>query len=180
MSGPTPVTRLPAVKVIARRGGTAHETVSDADGVFRFVGLAPGQYRVLAQPGPPFKPLFTEDGVQSVTLDRCLGEASFNFIAQAFQGQVLRSNGAPAANARVTIVDADKPTPEYIVRTTTDARGRWKVDGLGDGRYRVSVSLPSIGGQLEPRTWYPGVSSEAQAQVIVLRERPHQVDLTVP
>jgi hypothetical protein len=69
------------------------------------------------------------------------------------------------------------------VITFTDARGRWTIDGLPDGRYLVGFNVfqaPSARSPFPP-LWYPGVAQAGNGAEIALRDqRPRQLDLTLP
>ena len=172
---------LPDIKVVARTGSTVHETTTDETGAFRFIGLEPGRYTVRVDPNERFKPMF--DREVTAQLDDCSAEADLLLTAASLKGTVRRSDGSPARDLPITVVDAKRVSASDSVITFTDAEGRWTIDGLPDGRYLVGFNVfqaPSARSPFPP-LWYPGVAQAGKGEEIALRDqRPRQLDLTLP
>jgi uncharacterized protein (DUF2141 family) len=95
----------------------------------------------------------------------------------AISGRILDSAGNPLEHATVTAEGADKKD------ATTDENGRYRIGGLGPGRYRVNAVrdqmlnfmvkpeiLPDGSRQLdEVTTYYPGTVAARQAQRVEVK-----------
>jgi hypothetical protein len=173
---------LPGITVVASAGAMKYEATTDDTGVYRFVGLAPGQYTVRANTEAPIKPMF--DREVTARLDGCSAEADLYLTAASLSGTIRRHDGAPAPGGlRVTVVDAAHVSPSRSAIGFTDADGRWQVDGLPDGQYLVGVNIAQAPTALAPfpTVWYPGVTASGSRQEISLRDqRPRQLDFTLP
>ncbi|WP_439598184.1 SdrD B-like domain-containing protein [Falsiroseomonas sp.] len=149
---------------------TGRAAVTDADGLFRFEGLAAGTYRLAFAPqaAQPFSPLGDSDadprsGV-TAPLALAAGEAgrldAGVFTPAALGGhawQDLDGDGSRAAGeaalsgAGVRLLDA---TGRVLAATRTDAEGAWRFSGLAPDFYRVEIA--SGEGALEP-SWRSGL-----------------------
>ena len=107
--------------------------------------------------------IFTAHGVTSLTAD---GSATADIVLErgaAISGRVLYADGSPAGQLSVQPQDAkasDKPLPTNVpfdpivmMKTmftrssyTTDDLGRFRLNGLKPGLYRVVVTEPSLSG----------------------------------
>ncbi|RMG16709.1 MAG: carboxypeptidase regulatory-like domain-containing protein, partial [Planctomycetota bacterium] len=118
-----------------RRGEPPRERRQETDGLggFSFV-VEPGYYRVGAT-----LPGFAPTRAQVVRLasgeDRDLGELALR-ASCSLRGRVLSADGLPLAGAEVV---ADGRAQE--VRARTDAEGRFRLAGLGEGLFVVGASL---------------------------------------
>jgi len=108
---------------------------------------------------------------------------------------VTDSQGRPLADERVMLSRLDKngrpQSDNYYGRNfemfQTDDRGVYRIYGLPEGRYLVSVGaqqsvgMVSNGGTFYPRTFYPDATSESEAKVIELSEGSENtnIDITV-
>jgi hypothetical protein len=178
---PAIVGGLPDIKVVARTGSTAQETITDETGAFRFIGLEPGRYMLRVAPNERWKPMF--DREVTAQLDGCSAEADLLLTPPSLSGTVRRLDGSPARDLRITVVDVGRVSASDSVITFTDAEGRWTIDGLRDGRYLVGLNVfqaPSARSPFPP-LWYPGVAQAGKGEEIALRDqRPRQLDLTLP
>ena len=178
---PATVGGLPDIKVVARTGSTAHEATTDETGSFRFIGLEPGLYTVRVDPNERFQPMF--DREVTAQLDDCSAEANLLLTVRSLSGTVRRPDGSPARDLRITVVDVKRVSASDSVITFTDREGRWKIDGLPDGRYLVGFDVfqaPSARSPFPP-LWYPGVAQAGKGEEIALSDqRPRQLDLTLP
>ena len=139
-------------------------------GEFRIAGLAPGEYIVAVMPagrspfgGPAVTP--TANGMAATTtyypgttdqaaaqpIKVAAGETADNVVfslqsVPSFRiaGRVVDESGAAVAGAMVTLI-ADPRAPSFMgplghARTGDD--GRFTIDGVASGTYRVSASVP--------------------------------------
>lgn len=112
-----------------------------ADGLFRFLDLPGGRYRLtVALPGAGHRygtaqatavvPRAAADDAGPVTVELALPPT-------VLQGQVSRPDGSPAALAEVQLEGSGE-------RTFTDSRGRYQLTGLEPGKRTVRVSAPGL------------------------------------
>jgi len=171
---------------------------TDDGGQFHIAGVAAGAYLVYAlAPGfissdPP--------RLQGKTLNVSEGENIENIDFDLKQGAVITgrvtdSQGRPLADERVMLSRLDKngrpQSDNYYGRNfdmfQTDDRGVYRLFGLPEGRYLVSVGaqqsvgMVASGGTFYPRTFYPDATSESEAKVIELSEGSENtnIDITV-
>lgn len=162
--------------------GERHETVTDGTGEFRFMGLNQGWYTVRAEVEQPLKPAF--DRAMPVYLDGCSASTDVLLTVAAFTGTIRRSDGSPIGrDLQVSVVSADQVDADHRALDFTDADGRWRIDGLSDGRYLLSINAFQAPTAAHPYSavWYPGVADVSKAEVITLVEnRPRRLDFTLP
>jgi len=114
------------------RGLALGAATSDKQGRFSFTSLPPGAYRLtcrkagLAALGVP---LWIQKGVNRAR-PLALGRSA------PVAGRVIDDRDRPVSGARVTITPRHG-TPGVAMEATTDARGRFLVDGLHVGRHRL-------------------------------------------
>ena len=65
-------------------------------------------------------------------------------MTQTIEGRITDRHGRPVADATLSIVRATAPVPDIAMMT--DRRGRFYLDHLAPGRYRLRVSVGD-GGQ---------------------------------
>lgn len=134
-------------------------------GDFRFIGLEQGWYAVRANVDRPLKPAF--DRETSVHLDGCSASTDLLLTVDALAGTVRRSDGSPIGRpVGVTVVAVDRVAVEHRALDFTDNEGRWRVDGLSDGRYLVGINVfqaPTAESPFPP-VWYPGVAGSASTR----------------
>ncbi|HEX4950748.1 MAG TPA: carboxypeptidase-like regulatory domain-containing protein, partial [Blastocatellia bacterium] len=171
---------------------------TDADGRYRLTGIAAGRYvvspRALAYAVP-------RDGEswyagKSVTISE--GEAIEGLDFAMVKGGVITGtitdhNGRAVIGQRVHLNRLDEKAKATDFQNgnmwmySTDDRGVYRLYGLPAGRYKVSVGegqdsrIVSIGraGGLYRMTYYPGVSTEADAKVIELSESGEVTDIDI-
>lgn len=123
-----------------REGGEATappllERTAGPQGSFAFTDLEEGRYRV--QVAAPGKRRAYAGNVRlsarmhGVNLRFTLGEG------REVEGVVRDPAGAPASGRAVTARATNESTPEYVTRT--DADGFFRLEGLGDGPYDLTV-----------------------------------------
>jgi protocatechuate 3,4-dioxygenase beta subunit len=155
---------------------------TDEQGYYRLTGVPEGRYIV-----SPLAPAYVVPleynafrAGKSVTLQD--GEAIESVNVQLIRGGVITgrvtdAEGRPMVGVRVQIEDRDRKRPVYFTTSLmlqTDDRGIYRVYGLAEGRYTVSVgetpgriSVPiNRGDQYHVRTFHPDVTDESNAGVI--------------
>jgi protocatechuate 3,4-dioxygenase beta subunit len=171
---------------------------TDDNGQFRIAGVAAGSYNVVA-----LAPGFTTSDtprLQDKTLNVSEGENIENIDFELKQGgvitgRVVDAQGRPLAEERVTLSRLDKKNrpnqDNYYGRNfemfQTDDRGVYRIYGLPEGRYLVSVGsqpsgMVSYGGTFYPRTFHPDAATESEAKAVEVGEGSESanIDITVP
>jgi protocatechuate 3,4-dioxygenase beta subunit len=159
-------------------------TRTNEAGFYRFVGLAPGEYRdgiveagefrathvygVLGDASRPGRPILLEAGEvreMNVALPR----------AHAISVRVVDEWGDPLSGLRLTAYSADDGrTAAAPMNHTTDDHGRLRVFGLPSGRYIVCAEAHFVGSSSSRRregylrTCHPSASHDAEAQPVRL------------
>ncbi len=165
---------------------------TDGDGRYHIAGVAPGRYSIRAFApgaitaddmnfgGPPGKTLYLSEGenVENIDFELKLGGV--------ITGRVTDSHGRPLVDERVTVSSLDRSgrlrqfigSPFSGIMYVTDDRGVYRIYGLPEGKYRISVGNPkSLGlsdiiqsGAFYPQTFHPDTTDESQAKVIEVTE----------
>jgi hypothetical protein len=83
----------------------------------------------------------------------------------AITGRILSADGTPAAGVRVAAVPSDlanlfRLDDGLFGITQTDESGRYRLEGLPPGQYRI------VAGLLELLTYYPGVKDGSTATIL--------------
>lgn len=177
----------PGYPVELSDGKTTRKTATDRDGRYEFTGVAAGRYSVTVTPSPAERGL----GPQSVTLADPRGCAAANFVIVPdgrISVRLLNTSGQPHGNVSVDLIDVDAVVPGRPYSTTawlktgTDGRIEWQQ--LHPRRYvlAVNASQPPSAQQPYPMTFYPGVSTlaEATATDLLRGERVGLGDWTLP
>ena len=138
--------------------GQPMTVVTDENGAYQFVGLAPASYRVvIVDPGAgdlagllPTQAYTGRGATQAaVTIsDASVQGVDFGLVAPASIGDRVwddvnangSDDGEPGiANVTVILTDADGVE---VARTTTDANGTYRFTGLIPGTYTVTIEVP--------------------------------------
>lgn len=170
-------------------GGTFRkETKTDAEGRYQLSGLSPGKIKVtLTLP----ENLTTFEKEEELELsDRGCGSVNFYVFENGrVSGTVFDPEGQPVPRLLLALVEGDKvdPVKYYSKLTRTDDLGRYSFSGLPPGRYVIAVNLtrypqPNDETDAFPRTFYPGVSTASEAEVISLAagEELREKDFRLP
>ena len=168
---------LEGIRVIADGGPkNVAEVFTDAKGIFRFFGLAPGSYRVRAGTPADLRRLYGEETLTlQVREGRCSGGQFTVTSLSTISGRVVDAKGLPL-KTRLDLVPIDSDGKEIApaeqsIQTYSDDQGRYKFDWLAPGRYLVTINSRNQPGSYDPpyqRTYYPGVTERVRASVIEL------------
>ncbi|HEU0180391.1 MAG TPA: carboxypeptidase regulatory-like domain-containing protein [Blastocatellia bacterium] len=171
---------------------------TDESGHYHIAGVAAGAYLVFAL-APGFISSDTPR-LQGKTFNVSEGENIENVDFDLKQGGVITgrvtdSQGRPLADERVMLSRFDKSGrlqsdtfygPNFDMFHTDD-RGVYRIYGLPEGRYLVSVGarqsigMVTSGGTFYPRTFHPDATNESEAKVIEVGEgsESSNIDITV-
>jgi protocatechuate 3,4-dioxygenase beta subunit len=176
---------------------------TDESGRFHFTGLPAGRYSVSAlSPGYASPEDNNYSGMRGKTLTLADGERVENVDLEikrggVIAGRVADSQGRPVIEERVNLskLDANNQprgmfyySPNFDMYQTDD-RGLYRIYGLPEGRYLVSVGYAESPGsaiitsrrEFYPRAFYPNGTSESEAKVIEVSEGSEatNIDITV-
>lgn len=170
--------------------GSTLRAKTDENGRFRITKVTAGRYYLSAiAPGfvavgwMPFEPeckslnIVDGENVENIDLELKRGGV--------ITGRVTDSNGQPLVDEQVELLKLDKTgKPEFFYLQnlheidSTDDRGVYRIYGLPEGRYLVSVGSFQEEGSIAiqpnptyyPRTFHPNVASESEAKIIEISE----------
>jgi hypothetical protein len=171
---------------------------TDADGRYLLSNVAPGRYQIMAvtpvhvvqgmtaEAWPPGRPLTLLAGETVADVDFGIERGG------VITGRVTDGEGNPVVAESVIIEPADDKTPRSQLgpfeqrNRMTDDRGVYRVYGLAPGRYRVSVGTAGENGAVSygrrkvfERTFYPGVTEQAQARVVEVKSGDESADVDI-
>ena len=168
---------------------------TDAEGRFRFAGVAAGRH-ILRAGAPGYTlPGDTTFGLSGRTITVAEGEKVEGIALALVRGSVITGRvttaaGRPAIEERITLAWLDRagtPTPGAFIGGSfemymTDDRGVYRIYGVPEGRYLVSAGIDTSSGsftinraqQIHPRTYHsePGTTAReaSQAKIVEVRE----------
>ncbi|MCI0660556.1 MAG: carboxypeptidase regulatory-like domain-containing protein [Acidobacteria bacterium] len=169
---------------------------TDERGRFRFTGVAGGRYSVYA-----LAPGYTEASshgshgrMLSIIEDEEIDNVDLELKrGGVITGRVTDSQGRPVIEETIGLIMLNLnnfPVSQNFEMYRTDDRGVYRIYGLPEGRYLVSVGdaqtshSPGVisGRVFYPRVFYPNASSESQARVIEVNDGSvaADIDITVP
>jgi protocatechuate 3,4-dioxygenase beta subunit len=166
--------------------GERREVRTDPEGRARLAGLKPGTYRIKLAPS---EGLTTHRDEQEVTVaDRGCAAVQYFFTDDGrVSGRVTDAEGRAAAGVRVTLVEADDVERGRVSEERTGEDGRYEIKGLPPGRYLLAVNFnrflePGDPTHAYPRTYYPGVAQQSQAEAVSVGEgeRVKDRDIILP
>jgi hypothetical protein len=174
------------------RNGGALETKTDADGNYRIISVAPGNYFVgFNRPGLVSEKTGFLGSPQAVSVSAGETAAVVNFQLIAggvITGRVTRSDGLPLADEPVMLIEVNpqpsptmsSPNPVMLPFISgifkTDDRGIYRVFGIPPGSYKVAAgaafpAFTAIRGQASYlRTFFPGTTDEGKSRALEVRE----------
>src|SRR5262245_10751563 len=176
---------------------------TDESGRFNFTGLPAGRCSVSAlTPGYVSLEDSNFPGMRGKTFNLTDGDRVENVDLEikrggVIAGRVTDAQGRPVIEERVSIIklDADNQLRSAFYYSAnydmynTDDRGLYRIYGLPEGRYLVSVGHAERPGsatiisrrEFYPRVFYPNATSESEAKVIEVGEGSEatNIDITV-
>jgi hypothetical protein len=161
-----------AVTVRRVSGGTEYNSVTDSNGHFEFE-LPPDSYHVTANTQ---RGVWAPEGDTFIVKRECIDVDFLVHMDGAISGTVTTSDGRPARNAQVAILQVS-PWPEYFT-VTANEQGHYEVRGRDAGRYFVGEGvLANTITEWRLRVYYPGVSAREQAIPIDLGKGEWRTDI---
>jgi 5-hydroxyisourate hydrolase-like protein (transthyretin family) len=173
---------------------------TDENGRFRFTGMAAGRYSISAMAPGYFSPGASAMDRGGQALNVAEGENIDNISLElrgggVIAGTVTDSRGRPAVEEMVKLSKLSKDgKPQgsqfYTMNFEmyrTDDRGAYRIFGVPEGRYLVSVGLNQMEREIGvtsyrvfyPRAYYPGVDSETEAKVVEVSEGSEATDVDI-
>jgi carboxypeptidase family protein len=163
---------------------------TDENGRFSFTSVAGGSYEIFAvAPGyvSAFEMHSAADGVKVENVDLKIKRGG------VIAGRIRDSEGRPVIEEKITVKKLDENNNHLSPAnynpddnmSRTDDRGVYRIYGLREGRYLVSVGYaPDARGVAEsrrfyPRVFYPKATSESEAKVIQVSEGSEATDVDI-
>jgi hypothetical protein len=184
-----PVILQPQQMLESGNTGPIPSVKTDVNGIFRITGVPAGRYFL-----NPFAPGFIGSGdlyfnamprgsVFQIGDGEDIEKIEIILIrGSVITGRVIGSNGRPLVEERVEVMKLDiagKRQEFHLgvmqMMQTTDDRGIYRIFGLPEGRYLVSVGYPEgvvrmgSGAQYQ-KTYYPNVTDQSQAKIVEVGE----------
>jgi hypothetical protein len=175
------------------------QSKSDEHGKYRINGVAAGSYYVNVHDPEFILTGGSISGLQGLLLNVMAGENIENTDLALkrggiITGRVTDSNGNPVAREWIELTKlgedgTPQPSPfNYSGQKMTDAGGAYRIVGLPDGRYLVSVGLPQVEdtrrlqSRISPylKTFHPGVTVQSQAQAVIISGGVEVKDVNIP
>jgi hypothetical protein len=184
----TEVAAIASDALIKIEGGNVRREVHpEADGRYRVSGLPPGRFKITLQLP---ETLFTDRAEQEVIVaDRGCAPASYWVTDNGrVSGRAVDAEGVPVKGLRIALIDlAADPTSTYARGERTDSDGRFNISSIPAGRYLIAANNirfrdPSDPTLAYPGVFYPGVTDQANAEVITIGpgEKLTGLDIRVP
>jgi Carboxypeptidase regulatory-like domain len=181
----------------------ASRSKSDENGRFRFTGVAAGRYSISALAPGYFSPGSGDLAPGGQTLNVAEGEKIENISVEIRRGGVIAgritdSQGRPVIEEIVNLHRLDKAGKPQDYRDyaftydmyRTDDRGAYRIFGVPEGRYMISVGREQNPGSVGissnrifyPRAYHTGVTYESEAKAVDVTEGSEvtDVDITLP
>jgi len=183
-----------------RWSANAPRVRADENGRFRFTSVATGSYSIFAVAPGYISPEDTRIGSPGRTISVADNEEVENVALEikrggVIAGRIIDSQKRPVIEETIDLnkLDGDNKPQRYSSFSPnfnmyrTDDRGVYRIYGLPEGRYLVSVGYAlhaqriTSGSAFYPRVYYPKATSESEAKVIEVSEGSEatNVDITV-
>ncbi len=180
----------------AQNPGSANSPRARADenGRFSFAGVAAGKYWISAL-APGYVSLGDAQTLNVAESDKVENIDIEIRRGAVIAGRVSDSQGRPVIEETVTLSKLDSnnrpqnyfPYSRKFDNSRTDDRGAYRIYGLPEGRYLVSVGYSQSPGlariasrrEFYPRVFYPIASSESEAKVIEVTEGSEATDINI-
>jgi 5-hydroxyisourate hydrolase-like protein (transthyretin family) len=185
---PVPEPRpLPDVGVLLEKDGQSMRAVTGADGRFSADNLTAGKYaaRLDLSEG-----LYAEGWPRTIELrdDKSCAEVhAIVYPDGRVSGRVVDASGRPVEGLTIELTVApgiDEPFGPERLRDLTDSEGRYEIVHVPAGRFVIGINTQRNrdGVLLEPRLFYPGVTSLTSATGVTLKtgERTSLRDFVLP
>jgi 5-hydroxyisourate hydrolase-like protein (transthyretin family) len=157
---------------------TRYRGASDAEGNYRIENVPSGSYYV-----SPIPLAFAVDKAQAkqllvVAAGETIHDVDFALVrGGVITGKIRGADGLPLIEVivNVTPVDAQPDYQPHVFSFQTDDRGVYRVFGLRQGKYKVSVGasrdrLPGQSRQIFKQTFYPSVTDPEKADILEVSE----------
>ena len=155
----------------------AGDTYTEEDGSYTIVGLASGSYRLQFSPGRQYATEYWNDAPTLDAATSIVVTAGATVTGKDAQmatrtggriiGHVTGVNDEPLEYAQIAVYRLDGETWRYEAGRSTDWDGRYVVDGLRDGTYRLAFSDASDEQVYAPEFWEDALSLSAADDVEV-------------
>src|SRR5262249_12995590 len=174
-----------------------YQTQSDHDGNYRIAGIVAGDYYInVLTPGfvmPERAGSILQGKALSIAADEKIENINHELKREGvITGRVTDSNGSPVAREPIELTklgDDGKPQPSPLNHPglkITDERGVYRITGLSEGRYLVSVGVsqeesagrPQYRTSPYPKTFHPGADS-SQARAVEVKEGFEATDVNI-
>ncbi|MET0626758.1 MAG: carboxypeptidase-like regulatory domain-containing protein, partial [Pyrinomonadaceae bacterium] len=185
-----------------QRFRTVSRARTDGEGHFLIANVPPGRYQIapsapayvvqgITDNYPPGRPLTLLAGEEVKDIDFRVERGA------VITGRVTDGEGNPVISEPVTLAQVEPNAQQLPMRAgndlrdqMTDDRGVYRIYGLPPGRYRVSVGHGGEEGGVSmgfgrrrvfQRTYYPGVTEQAQARVVEVKagDEAENVDISL-
>jgi hypothetical protein len=178
----------------------APRSKTDENGRFRFTGVAAGRYLINALAPGYFSPGSGDIVRGGQTLNVAEGEKIENISVEIRRGGVIAgritdSQGRPVVEETANLHSVDKAGKPQNYRFygvtyemyRTDDRGEYRIFGVPEGRYMVSVGREQSTGSVGisssrifyPRAYHPGVINESEAKAVDVTEGSEVTDVDI-
>ncbi|SKB10256.1 MSCRAMM family protein [Aeromicrobium choanae] len=144
------------VNLTSSDGAVSLSTSTRPDGTYDFPRTPPGAYTVTIQPPPGYVGTTTRE--LTVTDDDVTGQDFALGRLGSISGRVTRTDGSPAADVEIRV-----DGPGGTSSTRTDSEGRYFVDDLPPGTYRLTVQPGAGASPVGPGTLDAVITEDGEA-----------------
>lgn len=140
------VTNAPIAHALVQIAGQPYPaTFTDGNGRFEIQGVHSGQVTLEAEKPGYFPPHGFSSGPRIITIDESTGDTRLNLIpAGHIEGRITNTDNEPIADMQVSVIGeqivAGWKRQAYGGNASTNAAGRFRVDGLRPGRYYLHTA----------------------------------------